>query len=119
MTLRRGTLRQVYSPLPNLGQSKGPYHAIGSKGWVPRTVTARVGVLLLGTVFTVGGLSMIPASYVLKQELRNSISLPWLGFLVSFLAVAVVLAIALFAIWYGGRLLSSGFRRLSDQVAKN
>ena len=56
-------MRQVDSPLPNLGQSRGP--GIGSKGWVPRNTSGRVGAFIIGALAVISALSMIAASYVL------------------------------------------------------
>ena len=104
-------MRQVDSPLPNLGQSRGP--GIGSKGWVPRNTSGRVGAFIIGALAAISALSMIAASYVLKGEIQSSIPSSLVGLVVSFLAVMVVLCVGCWLFWYGGRLLMSSFRHSS------
>jgi hypothetical protein len=82
-------MRQIDSPPPNLGQSRGPYRGIGSKDWLPRTSAARVGGIIFGTVYVAGGLMMFVASYALKHELQNLISSPQVAFVVSLVAVTM------------------------------
>jgi VIT1/CCC1 family predicted Fe2+/Mn2+ transporter len=108
----QGAMRQIDDPLPNLGQSRRPWTGgIGSKGWVPRNTFARVGVFMFGATFVTCALSMIAASLLLKGEMQASIPLPVVGFLASFLAVMMVLCVAGWFLWYGGRLVMSSFRR--------
>lgn len=104
-------MRQIDGPLPNLGQSRRPWTGgIGSKVWVPRNTFARVGAFIFGAIFVTGALTMIAASFLLKGELRASIPSPVTGFLMSFFAVMMVLCVACWLLWYGGRLLMSSFR---------
>jgi hypothetical protein len=84
---------------------------MGSKGWVPRNIFARVGVFIFGATFVTGALSMIAGSFLLKGELQASIPSPVIGFLVSFFAVMMVLCVACWLLWFGSRLLMGSFRR--------
>jgi hypothetical protein len=102
---------QINTPPPNLWQSRGRWHGVGSKGWVPRTPVQRVGALIVGTLIVAGGLMMIVSSFGLKQELQDLISSPAVGLMASFLAVMAVLAVASWLIWFGGRLLVGSFRQ--------
>jgi hypothetical protein len=83
---------------------------MGSKGWVPRTSAQRFGAFLVGAVFVAGSLNLIVLSFGLKGEFRASISSPIVGFIVSFLAVMMVLGVAFWTLWFGGRLLVGSFR---------
>lgn len=107
-------MQQSDEPLPNLGQSRRPWTGgIGSKGWVPRNTFARLGVFISGAIFVTGALSMIAASFLLKGETQASIPSPVVGFLVSLFAVMMVLCVACWLFWYGGRLLMGSFRHSS------
>ena|ERR1700722_2322876 len=106
----RGAMRQIDTPLPNLGESRGLYRGFASTGWIPRNTFARVGVFIFGATFVIGALSMIAASILLKSEIQASIPSPGLGFLVSFFAVMAVLCVAFWLLWFGRRLLMSCFR---------
>jgi|ERR1700687_77673 len=111
-------MRQIDSPPPNLGQSRGPWRGFGSKDWVPRTSAGRVGGAIFGTVFVAGGLMMLVSSYALKQELQNSMSSPPVAFMVSLVAVTMTLAVGCFGIWLGGRLLVGSFRQAPNRKGK-
>ena len=111
-------MRQVDSPLPNLGQSRGPYRGMGSKGWVPRNTVARVGALFFGSFFGASGLTVFASTFLLKVESQRLISSPLIAYLVSLVAVMMSLAVASFLIWYGVRLVVGSFRRSSNEAAK-
>jgi hypothetical protein len=88
---------------------------MGSKGWVPRTLAGRVGGTIIGTVFAVSGLLMLVSIYKLKQELQNSLSPPSVAFVVSVIAITMILAVGSFTIWFGSRLLAGSFRHAPNR----
>jgi amino acid permease len=100
-------MRQIELPPDIAGH--GPQ--MGSRDWVPRNTIARIGAFFFGSFFVVGGLVMVASSYLLKEELRHSISSPPTAFLVGLVAVAMVVSVAFFVIFYGGRLVMSSVRR--------
>gem|GEM_PF-3612232 len=104
----RGAMWRTDNPLPNLGQSRGP--GFGSKGWVPRNTSGRVGAFMIGALVVTAGLMMIAGSFRFKDELQASIPSPPIGFLASFFAVMLVLCVACCLLWFGSRLLNSSFR---------
>jgi hypothetical protein len=108
-------MRHIDSPPPNLGQSSGRYPGIASKGWMPRTSAGRVGGTIFGAVFVASGLLMLVSIYRLKQELENSLSPPPVAFVVSVVAITMVLAVGSFTIWLGGRMLIGSFRHAPKQ----
>jgi hypothetical protein len=108
-------MRQIDTPLPNLGESRGPNRGFGSKDWKPRSRAGRVGGVVFGTVFVAGGLMMLASSYLLKQELQTPITAPPVAFVVSLVAVAVTLAVGSFAIWLGCRLLAGSLRHAPNR----
>jgi hypothetical protein len=108
-------MRHIESPPPNLGQSSGRYPVMGSKGWVPRTVAGRVGGTIFGTVFVASGLLMLVSIYKLKQDLQNSLSPPPVAFVVSVVAITMVLAVGSLTIWFGSRLLAGSFRHTPNR----
>jgi len=110
-------MRQIDIPPPNLGQSRGPWRGIGSKGWVPRNTSGRVGAFIIGSILVVSALCMIATSLLLKAELRAMIPSPLIAFLVSFFAVIMVLCVACWLLWYGSRLLMGSFLRASFRKA--
>jgi len=83
---------------------------MGSKGWVPRNASGRVGAFIFGALFVTSGLIAIVGSFRFKGELQASIPSLLIGFLVSFFAVMVVLCVACWLLWFGSRLLNSSFR---------
>jgi hypothetical protein len=100
-------IRQVESPPPNLFRGRAP--KFGSKGWAPRSAAGRVGALILGTVYAAAGLLAVIATPRLKAELRSSIPSPAVGIVISFLAIALVLAIASGIVFVGSRIVMSAF----------
>jgi hypothetical protein len=72
----------------------------------------------MGTVFVMTSLMMIVASVGLKEELRRLFSSPPVAFLVSFAAVAMVLAVAVFSFLYGVRFLMGSFRQSQSRNGK-
>jgi VIT1/CCC1 family predicted Fe2+/Mn2+ transporter len=114
MKLHDRAMRRIDDPLPNLGQSRGPWTGgISSKSWVQRNTAARVGLFIIGSIFVIGALCVIASSYLLTAELKASMRSPLIGFLASFFAVMIVLCVACWFLWYGSRLLMSSFRRSS------
>ena len=99
-------MRQVNSPPTNLWQSRGRYRGFGSKGWVPTSSVQRLGAIIIGMVFVVGGLMMIGTSFLFKREFQAEISSPPIAQMVTLFAVALALAVASFVMWLGGRLLA-------------
>ena len=71
---------------------------------------ARIGAFVFGATYVAGALSMIAASFLLKNELKAMIPSPLIGFIVGFFAVMVVLCVACWLLWYGSRLLKGSFR---------
>jgi len=82
-------------------------------------LAGRVGGMVFGTVFVAGGLMMLASSYLLKQELQTQISSPPVAFVVSLVAVAMVLVVGSPVIWLGGRLLVGSFRRSGFEDTKD
>jgi uncharacterized membrane protein YjjP (DUF1212 family) len=78
-------------------------------------LAGRVGGIVFGTVFVAGGLTMLASSYLLKQELQTEISSPPVAFVVSLVAVAMILVVGSFGIWLGGRLLVGSFRHAEPE----
>jgi hypothetical protein len=114
MKLRdRGAMQQIDDPLPNLGQRRGHWRGLGSKDWVPRDTSGRVGAFIVGAIIVTFSLSMIASSFRLKAELQAMIPSPLVGLFVAFFAVMAVLCVAFWLLWYGARVLSGSFRRPS------
>jgi membrane associated rhomboid family serine protease len=101
-------IRRVESLPPNLFKSRVP--KFGSKDWVPRSTAGRVGALILGTVYAVAGLLAVILTPRLKTEFRSSIPSPAVGMVVSFLVIAIVLAIASVIVFWGSRIVVSAFQ---------
>jgi hypothetical protein len=91
---------------------------MGSKRWTPRTSAQRFGAVFVGTVIVAGGLNMILMSLGIKDEFQGSISSPPIAFAVSLVVVTMILAVACFLIWFGGRLLVGGFRQTPNRKGK-
>lgn len=102
-------IREIESPPPNLFESRAP--KLGSKGWIPRNRAARVGALIIGTVYLVAGLVAIITTPLLSIELRRMIPSPAIGIVVSVVVIAIVLTVFSGVIFVGGRIVICAFRK--------